>query len=238
MGYSKVTSGVNTGTPRGNGHVIGLALGLAVSLAAAVVAQTPSPSVPTVPQGGPVQNTPTPSARPTTSGDIDIEERAQKARDLVQAFHDRFKVALHASLKSEGVAGSVASYQSFAAEILTTLAEESQFEIGRTSTRLRNPDNAPDAWELAGLEKFAADLKAGADPVKLERYEVTKTREGQNLFRYMRPIITREGCLSCHGTEVKQDVKSEISKIYTDDKALGYNIGEMRGAFTVVQQLD
>lgn len=173
-----------------------------------------------------------------TTTPVDINERAQKARELVQAFRDKFKVALLASLKTDGVAGSVAPYQTFAAEILTTLSEESQFEMGRTSTRLRNPDNAPDPWEQAGLEKFAAEIKAGADPFKLEIFEITKSREGQNLFRYMRPIVMRDSCLGCHGTEVKQDVKSEIAKLYSDDKALGYALNEMRGAFTLVQQLD
>lgn len=169
---------------------------------------------------------------------VDIDERAQKARELVQTFRDKFKVALHASLKTDGVAGSVAPYQTFAAELLTTLSEESQFEMGRTSTRLRNPDNAPDPWEQAGLDKFAADIKAGGDPMKMEIFEITKSREGQNLFRYMRPIVMRESCLGCHGTEVKQDVKSEIAKLYSDDKAIGYSLNEMRGAFTLVQQLD
>jgi Protein of unknown function (DUF3365) len=174
----------------------------------------------------------------TKGAAVDINERAQKARELVQAFRDKFKVALHASLKADGVAGSVAPYQTFSAEIMTTLAEESQFEMGRTSTRLRNPDNAPDPWELAALEKFAADIKAGADSAKIEIFEITKTREGQNLFRYMTPIVMRDSCLGCHGTEVKADVKAEIAKLYSDDKALGYSLNEMRGAFTLVQQLD
>jgi hypothetical protein len=58
------------------------------------------------------------------------------------------------------------------------------------------------------------------------------------LFRYMRPIIMRETCLACHGPSVAQDVKAEIAKYYTDDKAVGFNLGELRGAFSLVQQLD
>jgi hypothetical protein len=33
-------------------------------------------------------------------------------------------------------------------------------------------------------------------------------------------------------------VKAEIAKYYTDDKAIGFNLGELRGAFSLVQQLD
>jgi hypothetical protein len=205
----------------------------AVALAQTVQApaQIPAPASP--PAQGNAPGNATGKATP-----VDINERARQARELVQSFRDKFKAVLHASLKADGVAGSVAPYQSFAADILTTLAEESQFEIGRTSTRLRNPENAPDPWEQVGLEKFAADLKAGADPMTLERFEIITTREGQNLFRYMRPIVMRESCLGCHGTELKADVKAEIAKLYPDDKATGYALGEFRGAFTLVQQLD
>jgi hypothetical protein len=187
---------------------------------------------------GPARSDALINAQDKPASAIDVNERAARAREIVQSFREKFKVALHANIKSDGLAGSVASYQTFTAEIMTTLAEESQFEMGRTSLRLRNPDNAPDPWEQAGLEKFAAEIKAGADPMKLEFFEITKTREGQNLFRFIKPIVMRDGCLGCHGTEVKADVKAEITKLYPDDKALGYALGEMRGAFTLVQQLD
>ena len=54
----------------------------------------------------------------------------------------------------------------------------------------------------------------------------------------MRPIMTQENCLACHGTNVAQDVKAEIARTYIDDKALGFSIGELRGAFTLVQELE
>jgi hypothetical protein len=224
-----------TKVSKGQSHNFAARLGLAGFAAVAMVVAV---SKTTVGQTQPPAHANTIVLAQAKGAPVDVNERAQKARELVQAFRDKFKVALHASLKQDGIAGSVAPYQTFASEIMTTLAEESQFEMGRTSTRLRNPDNAPDAWELAGLEKFAADIKAGGDPMKLEIFEITKTREGQNLFRYMRPIVMRESCLGCHGTEVKADVKAEIAKLYSDDKALGYSLNEMRGAFTLVQQLD
>jgi Protein of unknown function (DUF3365) len=44
--------------------------------------------------------------------------------------------------------------------------------------------------------------------------------------------------MACHGTNVTQDVKAEIAKYYSDDKGIGYALGEIRGAFSLVQQLD
>ncbi len=167
----------------------------------------------------------------------DLAERARKAHAVTQQFVDRYKLELSTALKDGPVAASGA-YAEFATGIASALSEETPFEITRTALRVRNADNLPDAWELANLESFAKQIKGGADPKKLETFSVTTTKEGQRLFRYMRPIMTGEQCLVCHGTDVKGDVKAEIAKTYPDDKALGYNLGEMRGAFTLIQQLD
>ena len=117
-------------------------------------------------------------------------------------------------------------------------ADESTFEVSRTAFRVRNPDNAPDAWELAGLEGFQKSMAGGGDAKVIETYDIVTTKEGQRLFRYLRPIVMREPCMACHGPAVAQDVKAEIAKYYTDDKAIGFNLGELRGAFSLVQQLD
>jgi Protein of unknown function (DUF3365) len=167
----------------------------------------------------------------------DLAERARKAYAVTHTFNERYKADLTNALK-DGPVAAIGAYAEFATGIASTLSEESPFEITRTALRVRNGDNLPDAWELANLEKFAKEIKAGADPKKLEVYSVTTTTEGQKLFRYMRPIMTGEQCLVCHGTDVKGDVKSEIAKSYPDDKALGYNLNDMRGAFTLIQQLD
>jgi mono/diheme cytochrome c family protein len=191
-------------------------------LAAAAVAMVPALVV--------GQTKPDPTAE-------DLAERARKAHAVTHTFQERYKADLTNALK-DGPVAAVGAYAEFATGIASTLSEESPFEITRTALRVRNGDNVPDAWELANLEKFAKEIKAGADPKKLEVYNVTTTKEGQKLFRYMRPIMMGEQCLVCHGADVKGDVKSEIAKSYPDDKALGYILSDMRGAFTLIQQLD
>lgn len=53
-----------------------------------------------------------------------------------------------------------------------------------------NPANIADAWERQALEAFARGAQewAGADVSK----------EGGTYFRYMKPMVTEEGCLKCH----------------------------------------
>jgi Protein of unknown function (DUF3365) len=170
--------------------------------------------------------------------EISLTARADKARSLANAYSEKLRAGVIQALKDGGPVGAIGACNTLAPELNTTITAESAFEIGRTAFRVRNPDNAPDAWELAGLENFQKALTAGGDAKTMETYDVVSTKEGQKLFRYMRPIMMREPCMSCHGPGVAQDVKAEIAKYYTDDKAIGFNLGELRGAFSLVQQLD
>lgn len=187
-------------------------------------------------QTAPADPTTAQSAAPAPVADL--ETRLEVARSAVKKHSTRLKADLAQALKDNGPKGAIGACVSIGPEIDALVSEEHQVEIGRTSTRVRNTENAPDDWELAGLETFAKQIAAGGDPHKLEVYEITVTTEGQRLFRYMKPIMMQEMCLTCHGSNLPQDLKSEIAKSYPDDKAVGFNLNELRGAFTLVQRID
>ena len=42
-------------------------------------------------------------------------------------------------------------------------------------------------------------------------------------------------CLTCHGTDIKADVRAELTRYYPADKATGFRLGELRGAFSLVK---
>lgn len=197
------------------------------------------PTVLTFAQQPPPSASPPSAAAPAATATVpDLETRLEVARSAVKKHATRLKADLAQAIKDNGPKGAIGACVTIAPDIDATVSEEHQVEIGRTSTRVRNTENAPDDWELAGLETFAKQIAAGSDPQKLEVYDVTVTTEGQRLFRYMKPIMTQEMCLTCHGSNLPQDLKSEIAKSYPDDKAVGFNLGELRGAFTLVQRLD
>jgi hypothetical protein len=111
-------------------------------------------------------------------------------------------------------------------------------KVGRTALKVRNPANAPDAFETRVLEDFVAKIAAGGDPAKLEHAE-TVTENGQKLFRYMKAIPTAAvPCLTCHGSDLAPDLKAEIDKLYPSDQATGFKAGDLRGAFTVTEELE
>ena len=169
---------------------------------------------------------------------LDLAKRTQKARDATSILSERLRSSLGAAIKSKGVAASLSHCQTLSPDLVTNASDEFGFEAERTALRLRNPEHAPDEWELKVLQLFQAKIGGGADPAKLEYAEILTTAEGDKLFRYMRPIMMADMCLACHGPDVKQDVKSEIARYYPDDKALGFKLGELRGAFSLAHLIE
>ena len=114
--------------------------------------------------------------------------------------------------------------------------EKTGWQVARTSLKLRNPDNKPDAWELTVLKAFETRKAAGEDVTKMEYSEVM-TIDGKKTFRYMKAIPTAELCLNCHGSEIKPEVARSIDELYPEDQARGYKAGDIRGAFTLQKTL-
>lgn len=102
-------------------------------------------------------------------------------------------------------------------------------EIKRTSSRLRNPRNAPDALERQALDHFEAELAAGRElPPYLLQHEGGE-------YRYYKPIVVAEFCTTCHAPRDELDpaVRRELEARYPDDQAVGYRIGDFRGLIRV-----
>ncbi len=186
-------------------------------------------------QGAPTQGLQPQGTAPQLAPKFDLEKTLEAARQTVRLFSERLKGELGAAIKTDGAANAVSLCQTISPDISTVLTDESGFEVSRTSLKLRNPENTPGPWELEGLRMFQDNVAAGADPAKLERYAEVLTAEGDRLFRYMRAIPTGDMCLACHGTDIKADVRAELTRYYPEDKATGYKLGELRGAFSLVK---
>ena len=71
---------------------------------------------------------------------------------------------------------------------------------------------------------------------KMEYAEVV-AEGGKQYFRYMKAIPTGELCLKCHGAEIEPGVKAKLDELYPNDKARGFKLGDIRGAFTIKQPM-
>ena len=168
------------------------------------------------------------------AADYDAEVNA--SRETVQEFMQTLKKELQAAMQEGGPVNAVSVCNLTAPAIASTYSARNGWDVGRTSLKLRNPDNAPDAWERSVLEDFETRKRAGEDPARMEFYEVVR-ENGVTELRYMKAIPTAGLCLACHGEQVDSITKARLETLYPEDQALGYQAGDIRGAFTITQPL-
>lgn len=163
----------------------------------------------------------------------DATTAEQRAQSATTALATSLATRLKASMRAEGVLAAIDTCHVDAPILTAEVSELQGLEVGRTALRVRNPNNAPDSWEIEQLEHFKSALEAGANPSSLSALQRLETMDGQPVWRYMRPIITGGLCLQCHGTRVTPEVAAAIKDRYPNDEAMNFMLGELRGAFTV-----
>jgi hypothetical protein len=94
-------------------------------------------------------------------------------------------------------------------------------EMGRTSHRLRNPENAPEEW----MEPLLVDYAAHPDKRDPRAVRLADGRVG-----YVEPVYIKPVCLACHG-EVAGELANVLATLYPEDTATGFKDGEFRGMF-------
>ncbi len=151
----------------------------------------------------------------------DEETVKQQAAQALQPFKQQLMEALQRGLE-QGPAQAIDVCR-LQAPAIAAAASVDGATIGRTSFRLRNPDNAPTVWQQLGLRHYLQSDDREPMLIDLEN--------GQ--LGYMEPIITAPMCLACHGSELSVEVKDALAAQYPADQASGYAAGDLRGIFWV-----
>jgi len=149
---------------------------------------------------------------------IEQSHRAIAARDTL---FERLMSRLATVIQEKGPAAAVAVCQAEAPAIAETVAAERGVRIGRTSERLRNPNNRPPDW--------AVDVLA-------TRPESPTFLVGPNgQLGALLPIRLKTQCLTCHGLpdQIPAPVREALMVHYPQDKAVGYKEGDLRGWFWI-----
>jgi uncharacterized protein DUF3365 len=168
----------------------------------------------------------------TASAQNDLPERMAKARAAASDFGARLLAELQKAMADGGPVNAIGVCNTIAPEIAAEKSAATHTSVGRTSLKLRQPKNAPDAWELRQLENFEARKAAGENPAALEVGEFTE-KDGKPIFRYMKAIPTAPLCLNCHGAQLSPEVAARLQALYPEDRATGFALGDLRGAFTI-----
>ncbi len=159
----------------------------------------------------------------------------KSSRAIVQQFATTLKDALQEAIKDNQPANGITVCHTQAGAIAEKLSQQHGALVGRTSLKVRNPQNAPDNWELAVLKQFEARKAQGEALDKLEFSAVIPDDQGQQTFRYMKAIPTTALCLTCHGQTLPAEVDAKLKELYPNDQARGFKEGDLRGAFTIAK---
>lgn len=158
----------------------------------------------------------------------------EEARSVASAVPPKLLQVLSAEIAQAGVASAVGICNEKAPQMAKAASQQSGWAIRRVSLNNRNPKAVPDAWERAALEEFDRRAAAGESPASLEKSALVE-EGGRKEFRYMKALPVQQLCLSCHGTtdKIPVDVANKLHALYPDDKAVGYSLGQIRGAMTI-----
>ncbi len=146
------------------------------------------------------------------------QQRAAAAKE--QMFRELVD-ELMKSLSINGPAKAIRVCQARAPEIAVSVGQQHGVSMGRTSFRLRNPDNQPPVW----AREFVAQRVAQPLQVALPN----------DALGLLMPIRLQATCLMCHGhqDQILPEVKAAVVSAYPDDEATGFSEGDLRGYFWV-----
>ena len=162
---------------------------------------------------------------------VDVDTLSAEARQQIKQFAGELKATLKGGMTDGGPQHAVKLCREEAGPIAARHSSAG-WQLGRTSLGVRNPDNQPDAWELSVLQDFEQRKAAGE---KVAALEASRVSAGE--FRYMKAIPTGGMCLACHGSKLSTPVTQVLDRLYPQDQARGFNLGDIRGAFTLTKSI-
>lgn len=162
----------------------------------------------------------------------DLTQLEQEAQTITLAFGKELKTVLQGTIMAAGPVEAIKVCRTNAPAIANRLAQERGWDVARTSYKVRNANNAPDAWEQQILAQWQDKIARGA-PVQNMKASELVMENGVTVYRYMSAIPTGKMCLNCHGSSIAGPVRNTIQDLYPADQATGFKEGDLRGAFSL-----
>lgn len=157
----------------------------------------------------------------------------ESSRALAQRFGQELQAELKAALISGGPVAAISVCRDSAPRIASALSREAGAKIGRTSLLLRNAINAPEPWQVNVLTRYFEPAVRTTD----KRVEYFVRSAGDVDVRYMQAIRTGGLCLTCHGQNLDSALAKQLEADYPHDRARGYELGALRGAYSITWPL-
>ncbi len=163
------------------------------------------------------------------------EEKAalEKGASLAEASFKALSAKLQHAMKEGGPAHAVDFCSLNALSIVDSLSITYGAHIRRTTDRVRASHDRPDAEEARFLNTMLDAWKAGATAADFPARAVV---QGDSIAYYQAIFINSPACLKCHGTaggSLDASALALINERYPDDQATGYELGDLRGMWSI-----
>ncbi len=168
----------------------------------------------------------------------DLAKFQEDSRNIVKEMAATLGRALQKEMTANGPAAAIKVCKDIAPAITSDLSRKTGQRVTRVSLKTRNPLlGSPDAWEQKVLADFELRSKK-ENPSNIEFAEIV-TEPQCKFMRYMKAIVMQDVCLKCHGSleTIAPQVKEQLNAEYPHDKATGYTINQIRGAFSIKKAL-
>lgn len=164
----------------------------------------------------------------------------ESARGVASALLNQLGQALKTSITNDGPVAAVGVCKDVAPSIAANLSSQQGVQVKRVGTRVRNPNaGVPNGWQKEALSEFDARLAQGEKPADLEYWRVVDGAQGKRELRFAKAIVTQQLCVTCHGKaeDIPAPLLEKIRAEYPQDEAIGYRVGQLRGAVVVTRTL-
>ncbi|MBK8290461.1 MAG: DUF3365 domain-containing protein [Flammeovirgaceae bacterium] len=136
---------------------------------------------------------------------------------------------LKEAIQSGGIEYALKYCNENAYPLTDSLAQTNQVTIKRVSNRNRNLRNKADKMEEFLIQGFGNDLNT-------EKEITPRLVLKDDSVIFYKAIITQPMCLTCHGKVEKElafSTDTLIRRLYPRDKAIGYEVNQIRGLWRI-----
>ena len=157
----------------------------------------------------------------------------EKGVAIADASFQGLSAQLQQAMKDGGPAHAVEFCSLYALSIVDSLSAVHGAHIRRTSDRVRAPHDQPDAAEAQIMQAMLAEWDVGGRTPNVQPRAMV---QGDSIAYYQPIFISSPACLKCHGTpgeSLDASALAVISERYPKDQATGYDLGDLRGMWSI-----
>jgi hypothetical protein len=164
--------------------------------------------------------------------DSEIMEKGKEIGiSIAQAAQKELQKNLLNAIQENGVEGAISFCNANALDIVKGLEDSMGVKVFRVSQKYRNPVDEPDSIEALILDAYHYNVE---NELKLEP---SVQEENSETLLFTQPIVINNPlCLNCHGkigSEITESTYDTINYFYPKDKAVNYELGQLRGMWSI-----